>query len=103
MFYFTSKKDPKLIARKMEITDNVIPASNSVMAHVLFDLGVILDNQSYKKRAMIIANNVKPEINQYPSGYANYADLILKDIVSYYEVAIVGKDAHEKALEIISS
>ena len=100
MFYFTSKKDPKLITRKMEITDNVIPASNSVMAHVLFDLGVILDNQSYKKKAMIIANNIKPEINQYPSGYANYADLILKDIVSYYEVAIVGKDAHEKALEI---
>jgi len=99
MFYFTSRLDPELIARKMEINDNVIPASNSVMANVLYDLGTLLDKQEYKQKAIIIANNVKPDMGKYASAYANYASLILKEISPYYEVAIVGKEAHKKALE----
>jgi uncharacterized protein YyaL (SSP411 family) len=99
MFYFTSRLDPELVARKMEINDNVIPASNSVMANVLYDLGVLLDKGDYKKKAIIMANNVKPDIQKYASGYANYASLMLKEIAPYYEVAIVGKDAHKKVLE----
>ena len=99
MFYFTSKLDPELVARKMEINDNVIPASNSVMANVLYDLGTLLDKGEYKLKAIIMANNVKPDMEKYASGYANYASLMLKEIVPYYEVAIVGKDAHKKALE----
>ena len=58
MFYFTSILDPKLIARKMEITDNVIPASNSIIAHVLNDLGLILDNQKYIDKSKVILNKV---------------------------------------------
>ena len=100
MFYFTSRLDPELIARKMEINDNVIPASNSVMANVLYDLGTLLDKREYKQKAIIIANNVKPDMGKYASVYANYANLILKEISPYYEVAIVGKDAHKKALEL---
>ena len=99
MFYFTSSLDPELVARKMEINDNVIPASNSVMANVLYDLGTLLDKGEYKQKAIIMANNVKPDMEKYASGYANYATLMLKEIVPYYEVAIVGKDAHKKALE----
>ena len=100
MFYFTSKLDPPLVVRKMEVNDNVIPASNSVMANVLFDLGTLLDNEGYKQKAFIMANNVKPEMSSYASGYANYANLILKEIAPYYEVAILGKDAHSKAMQL---
>jgi uncharacterized protein YyaL (SSP411 family) len=100
MFYFTSRLDPELVARKMEINDNVIPASNSVMANVLYDLGTLLDKDNYKQKAIIMANNVKPDMAKYASGYANYANLILKEIAPYYEVAIVGKDAHTKAMEL---
>ena len=45
-------------------------------------------------------NNVKEEMSSYGSGYANYANLMLKLIHPYYEVAVVGKDAHEKCLKI---
>ena len=100
MFYFTSKLDPELIARKMEINDNVIPASNSVMANVLYDLGTLLDKSDYKEKAITMVNNIKPDIKKYASGYANYANLMLKEIVPFYEVAIVGKDAHKKMLEL---
>ena len=100
MFYFTSRLDPELVARKMEINDNVIPASNSVIANVLYDLGTLLDNDNYKQKAIIMANNVKPDMEKYASGYANYANLMLKEIAPYYEVAIVGKDAQTKAIEL---
>jgi len=100
MFFFTSDLDPKLIARKMEINDNVIPASNSVMANCLFDLGTILDNEKYKQISVQILNNVKPEMSSYASGYSNYANLMLKQIHPYYEVAVVGKDAHLKTMEL---
>jgi len=100
MFYFTSRLDPELVARKMEINDNVIPASNSVMANVLYDLGTLLDKGEYRIKAIIMANNVKPDMEKYASGYANYANLMLKEIAPYYEVAIVGKEAHTKVMEL---
>ena len=100
MFFFTSDLDPKLVARKMEINDNVIPASNSVMANALFDLGTILDRENYKQMSIKMLNNIKPEMDSYASGYANYATLMLKQVSPYYEVAIVGKDAHKKTMEM---
>ena len=100
MFFFTSDLDPKLVARKMEINDNVIPASNSVMANALFDLGTILDKEYYKQLSIKMLNNIKPEMDSYASGYANYATLMLKQVSPYYEVAIVGKDSHKKTMEM---
>ena len=47
-----------------------------------------------------MANNIRPEMQNYPSGYANYANLILKEINPYYELAILGKDAHNMAIKI---
>ncbi len=100
MFFFTSDLDPKLVARKMEVNDNVIPASNSVIANALYDLGTVLDNKDYKKLALNILNNVKPNMDSYVSGYANYANLMLKVTKPYYEIAIIGDEALEKSLEI---
>tara|TARA_B100000767_G_scaffold41570_1_gene35236 strand:- start:1722 stop:3563 length:1842 start_codon:yes stop_codon:yes gene_type:complete len=100
MFFFTSDLDPKLVARKMEINDNVIPASNSVMANSLFDLGTILDKENYKELSIKMLNNIKPEMDSYASGYANYATLMLKQVSPYYEVAIVGEDSHKKTMEM---
>ena len=100
MFFFTSDLDPELVARKMEINDNVIPASNSVMANSLFDLGTILGKDNYKEMSIKMLNNVKPEMDSYASGYANYATLMLKQVSPYYEIAIVGEDAHDKTMEM---
>ena len=97
MFFFTSNLDPKLVARKMEVTDNVIPASNSVMANALFDLGVLLDNSKYKNKAKIMLNNVKPDMSYF--GHSNYGTLMLKYLEPFYEIAIVGNQANEKTIE----
>ncbi len=100
MFYFTSDEDEALVSRSIEYRDNVIPASNSIMAKSLFKLSHYFDNVHYSKTAMVMLNNVKPEMQEYPSAYSNWLDLMLNYTNPYYEVAIVGEDAKQKITEL---
>ena len=100
MFYYTSNSSSALIARKMEINDNVIPASNSQMANVLFKLGTIINNSSYIEKSKQMLANVYDKMYTYPSGYSNWAILTLKMTKPYYEIAITGKEWKVKLHEI---
>jgi len=96
MFYFTSDEDKALISRKMELSDNVIPASNSSIAKSLLMLGHHLENENYIGISRKMLNNMLFEIVNYGSGYSNWAMLLLHFTQPYYEVAIVGKSVDEK-------
>ena len=100
MFYFTSKQDPKLVTRTFEYRDNVIPASNSMMAKNLFILAHHFDENNFSKTAKQMLHNVKPEIAGYPSGYSNWLDLLLNYQHNYFEVVVVGDQAIEKLSEL---
>lgn len=100
MFYFNSKDDAALIARKMEVTDNVIPATNSSMAKALYLVGHMLDRQNYIDMSTQMLNNVKPSFTDYGSWYSNWADLMLNHVQPFYEVAIVGNDCEDKRAEM---
>ena len=96
MFYFTSDEDKNLIARKMEINDNVIPASNSILANSLFKLGLYFEDSSYKKTSKQMLNNVILNMENYGSGYSNWLQLYSNFTGNFYEIAIVGKNAPKK-------
>ncbi len=100
MFYYTSNSSQQLIARKMEINDNVIPASNSQMARVLFKLGTLLNDSSYINKSKQMLANVFDKMNTYPSGYSNWSILALEFIQPYYEVAVTGKAWQTKLKEL---
>jgi uncharacterized protein YyaL (SSP411 family) len=100
MFFFTSNKGQQLVARKMEVSDNVIPASNSVMATVLWKVGTLLDNKEYKEQAEQCVANVYGDLHTYGSSYSNWSMLILNMIEPYYEVAITGKGWESKVAEL---
>lgn len=100
MFHFTSKTDSTLVSRSIEYRDNVIPASNSIMAKNLFKLSHYFDDENYRNTALTILNNVKPEIKEYPSSFSNWLDLMMNYSYPFYEVAIVGDDAKEKLLKL---
>jgi uncharacterized protein YyaL (SSP411 family) len=93
MFWFTSNIDPPLIARKTEINDNVIPASNSSMAKALFKLGHIKFNTDYLAKSEQMLRNVQPHISSYGSGYSNWAQLLLFKTFPFYEIVITGAEA----------
>jgi hypothetical protein len=102
LFFFTSNSDADLVSRSIEYRDNVIPASNSMMAKNLFKLSHYFDNEYYAKTASQMLNNVKPEIKEYGSGYSNWLDLMLNHTEPFYEVAIIGENVYEKISELNS-
>lgn len=93
MFWFTSDLDPPLIARRMEVNDNVIPASNSSMAKGLFILGHLYEDQRMLAISKQQLNNVHASMADYPGGYSNWALLLMDHVYPWYEIAITGKEA----------
>lgn len=102
MFYFTSKEDAALVSRNFEYRDNVIPASNSMLANSLFILSHHYDEQTYAKTAVQMLKNVLPEIEEYPSGFSNWLNLLANYQSKFYEVVITGENALEKTKELNS-
>ncbi len=100
MFYFTSKEDAAIVTRNFEYRDNVIPASNSVMAKNFFVLSKYYEETGFDKISRQMLKNISVEIEQYPSGFSNWMDLMFNFQNNYYEVVVVGKDASEKIKEI---
>ncbi len=100
LFFYTSDKDPSLIARKTEVSDNVIPSSNSAMAMALFRLGQYYYNDDYLAMAEQMLHNVKEQILQQPPYFSNWARLLLLQVHPPYEVAITGPGAHDMMLKL---
>jgi uncharacterized protein len=96
MFFYTSDQAENLIARKMELADNVVPSSNSVMAEVLFMLGEYFQEESYIQTAKAMVERMLPKLVTSVPYYANWARTM--GIMAYkpFEVAVVGADATMK-------
>ncbi|MGM0479317.1 MAG: thioredoxin domain-containing protein [Bacteroidota bacterium] len=92
LFYFT-KQNKDLIARKMEINDNVIPASNSVMGNNLFTLGKYYYDEQLITDAQQMLSNIYDQMPQYGAGYSNWALLALNFSMKFRELAIMGENA----------
>jgi len=102
LFNFTDNNSERLIARKQEVSDNVIPASNSEMAHAILVCGKYLDHSTFKSTARQMLSNVWSYIPNYTSGYSNWALLGIKLCTSYKEVVVTGPNAEDLA-EMIRS
>ena len=100
MFYFTSDEVTNLIARKIELFDNVLPASNSVQAINLYELGHYYYNESYSKLAKQMLSNVNDDIEASPAAFTNWLKLYLNYAKPFYEVAISGSEAGHKLKEL---
>jgi uncharacterized protein YyaL (SSP411 family) len=102
-FFFTDEKSERLIARKKEIFDNVIPGSNSMMAQNLYHLGTILSNPDYVKLSQAMVGKVKKMVMVEPQYLTNWACLFSQMTSPMAEIAIVGKDLREKSLSFFES
>ena len=77
----------------------IISASNSILAKSLLVLAHHFDNEQYNITALQMLKNVKPELEKYPSGFANWLDLLLNYQSKYYEIVVVGEKALDKVSE----
>lgn len=93
MFLYNGKDSKVLIANNVETQDNVIPSSNSVMAHNLYRLGHILLNREYLELSASIMNQMQGRFAQYPMAYSNWGRLMLMHLNPFYELIVTGPSA----------
>jgi uncharacterized protein YyaL (SSP411 family) len=93
-FSFTSHQDEALITKHFEVEDNVIPASNSVLAAALFKLSIYFNNSYYEKVSQQMVQNIIPTVD-YPSAFSNWLTVLLDFSEQNKELAICGNNALE--------
>jgi uncharacterized protein len=91
-FFYTSNDGEKLLSRKKEIFDNVIPSSNSIMAWNLFRLGTILDRNDWKDLASKMALSLSELIINEPYYMSNWGIVFLEIRKGLAEIAFVGEE-----------
>jgi len=99
-FFYTSDDDEVVLARTREMTDNVIPASNSVMGHLLFQLGTYFYEDQWLDYAASMSGNMKENFLEAPGYYAHWGSLAMKMVYTPLEVAILGEHASEYRKQI---
>lgn len=78
LFYYSSQRE--LISRSIEINDNVMPSSNSIMAHNLLNLSLLLEKPAFENQALSMLSSVYDGMENYGSGYSNWALLLLRHL-----------------------
>jgi len=102
-FYFSDPNAEKLIANKKELFDNVIPASNSILARCFHQLSLLTYQENYGKIAARLLGGMKELILKEPGFLCNWANFYLESLVPTAEIGIVGKGAKQKALALLAN
>ncbi|MGV3559602.1 thioredoxin domain-containing protein [Larkinella arboricola] len=105
LFFFTDQAGETLIARKKEVFDNVIPASNSMMAHNLYTLSLLLEQPveglpAYTALLDAMMGRVQSLLQQNAEYLTHWAALYAMRVKPTAEIALVGPDVHQFRQEI---
>lgn len=93
LFYFTSSQHGVWVARQLETSDNVQPASNSMMAKNLNILGTYLEQSEWILQSDKMLRTVREELMNYGAGYSNWAILALEHVSDFKTLVICGPGA----------
>jgi uncharacterized protein YyaL (SSP411 family) len=100
LFWYTSSLNHELIGRTKELSDNVIPASNSEMANALFMLGQYYDNSYYSDMSANMLKQVQNDMTRWGSAYSNWMMLQMNLTGEFHQTVIAGIDAEKKRKEL---
>lgn len=102
LYYYTEDQQEELIRRSIEISDNVISSSNSMMMLNLIALHKLYPQEGYGERASRMMERVKGLLVQHAQGHANWLHGLLYQQLPFYEIAITGEQANVLAAEVMS-
>ncbi len=93
MFLYAAAEGGPAIHPETEITDNVIPSSNSAMALVLAQAGIYFENNSYSETARKMTGKIYPALLKNLPYYSNWALLLNRYLYPAQEVVFAGREA----------
>ncbi|MCF6365693.1 MAG: thioredoxin domain-containing protein [Bacteroidales bacterium] len=100
MFFYTSDINSELSVRQKEVSDNVIPASNSSMAKNLYILGLFFTDEVYMNISEKMTANIQENTLANLNYFANWASLSLHFSKPSFELIIIGKKYKEIEKEL---
>lgn len=95
MFLFTPLSDKEIIFPKTEVSDNVIPSSNSSMANVLNALSIYFNNEEFEQKSTQMIKTVLPQMEKNGAYFSNWGILLCNRIFLTREVVFCGNKALE--------
>lgn len=95
LLHFTSNQDAALVARPMNLSDDVLPNANAVFALSINQLGHFLDKKMYQEKAVQMLQQMYPTAitSGYASSYFSWCKLLAQLVKPPFEVAIVGNQS----------
>lgn len=102
LFWFTSSRAEKLITRKHEIQDNVIPSSTAVMFHNLLRLSRLTGNLNWESACRSALVQVKSDTVLSTPWYSRWARVFL-ELEQGTEIAVSGPDAFKVLNELLTN
>jgi uncharacterized protein YyaL (SSP411 family) len=100
LFYFTSSQHGVWVAKQLETSDNVQPASNSMMARNINTLGIFLEKPEWIQQSDKMLRTVRDELMNYGAGYSNWALLALERVTDTKTLVICGPGAIDVARKL---
>ncbi len=99
-FFYYSAKDEKLIQRKRDIHDNVMPSSNTVMMEVLHSLGLMFENHEWMDIADNALKSIIPDMYRSAVAFSGWGSFLLKKHKGIHIMAVAGPEAKQKMKEL---
>lgn len=93
LFAFTSNTQPVLVTRKLDVNDDVIPSSNSVLSHCLYKMAFYGAQSEGMPSFHEMMQKVLPRIEKYPNGFSNWMQLALLESTPFRQIVVDGQDA----------
>ena len=100
LFFFTDANQSDIILRKKDLYDNATPSGNSTMALNLQRLGILLDRRDWRETASRMLLTMREAVERYPLSFERWATAMMNETHPMHEIAVVGDNAVEKAIEI---
>jgi uncharacterized protein len=99
-FSFSSDEGEKLQAEFYELPDNVIPASNSVMAVNLLYLSDYFQRTDWDERSQRMIGDISSQLLTHGISYSNWGRLMLHQVYKLYTIVVCGPEAGVKIKEL---
>lgn len=100
LFAFSQPGVADLAAPHYEMFDNVIPSSNSVMAHNLFRLANLFEKPEWGTRSSLMLRDMRSRWERYSGSFANWGSLLLHHTSNFHTVVVTGPDAKNRVAEL---
>ncbi|MCI5083106.1 MAG: thioredoxin domain-containing protein [Saprospiraceae bacterium] len=100
LFYFTSAEQQDIILRKQEVYDSAVPSGNATMVHNLWKASIIFGKNDYQELAINMLKRLQETIGKYPSSFGVWASAMRYLTFPYSEIAVIGEQSLEKALQL---